>query len=170
MLAALWAVFVVFAGVWLWLLARQRDALRAAKAEVTRLSAEVVTAGERAAIHERRASEFFKIIAGVERERDQWQKFYFDSARAASVAQEWLARDLGQAVHRANAFAKELRAHGVKVKDVRIDPGITDLVAEFGQMHPDGAGKTVDRAPGFEEAQKIDEALSDLKTGPKTGQ
>lgn len=115
-----------------------------------------VLAGHRASIEARRAQEFFNIIAGIEKERDTWVKLYQESSAQAGVAQNWLFRDLSGAVRRANAFAQELRKLGKPAKEVRIDPSLTEVLAEFGERHPEGASTDVQHAPGFEAAKEFD--------------
>lgn len=114
--------------------------------------------GERARTHERRADEFLSIIRGIETERDTWQRFYFESSRQSGVAQNWLLRDLSGAVQRANIYAAELRKHGVKVKDITVDPSLTEVLSEYGEHHP-ADGKNVERAAGVTEAEKRDQEL-----------
>ncbi len=143
------AAVVVLLGLW-------NRSLRRRLAEATRVA---MDAGSRALIERRRATEFFNIIAGLEHERDVWQKLYNESSYHSGVAQSWLFRDLSGAVQRANAFARELRKHGVAAKDVKIDPALTDVLAEFGHRHGEGASAGVETAPGMEAARKIDVEL-----------
>ena len=143
------SVAVVLLGLW-------NRSLRRRLAEATSVA---TAAGARASMEGRRAKEFFSIIEGLEQERDIWLKLYNESTHHSGVAQAWLLRDLSGAVQRANAFARELRTHGVSVKDVKIDPALTDVLAEFGHRHGDPASTGVQTAPGMEAAQKIDAEL-----------
>jgi hypothetical protein len=143
----------------LWVASRRSRELATVLSTLKGVEGELVVAGRRAELHERRATEFFNIIAGIEKERDSWQKFYFESAYQSGAAQAWLFRDLAGAVLRANSFAAELRKHGVKAKDVIVDPALKDVLADYGQAHPEGRAATVSRAPGFEEAKAADSAL-----------
>lgn len=135
------------------LLALWNRSLRRRLAEAIKVATD---AGARAAHEGRRAAEFFSIIAGLESERDIWLKLYNESAHHSGVAQAWLLRDLSGAVQRSNAFAAELRKHGVAAKDVKIDPSLTDVLAEFGHRHGPDANTDVETAPGMEAARKID--------------
>ncbi len=132
---------------------------RSLRRRLAEATAVATAAGARASIEGRRAMEFFSIIAGLEQERDIWLKLYNESTHHSGVAQAWLLRDLSGAVQRANAFARELRTHGVAVKDVKIDPALTDVLAEFGHRHGEGANTGVQTAPGMEAAQKVDAEL-----------
>jgi hypothetical protein len=119
-------------------------------------------AGARASVHERRATEFFNIIEGIEKERDTWQKLYYESSRQSGVAQAWLSRDLDAAVRRANILATELRKLGKNVKDIAVNPALQEVLADFG-LHPDNKGQAVAGAPGLEKAQTVNsEILADL--------
>jgi hypothetical protein len=144
------------------LLALWNRSLRRRLAEVTRVATD---AGARASTESRRAKEFFNIIDGLEHERDVWKKLYNDSSYHSGVAQSWLLRDLSGAIQRSNAFARELRAHGVAAKDVKIDPALTDVLAEFGHRHGEGAHTGVQTAPGIEAARKIDAELPGADSG-----
>jgi len=140
----------------------RRQATRRARA----LEGAVMTAGSRAELQERRANEFFSIIQGLEGERDTWQKLYHESSRQSGVAQAWLLRDLSGIIQRANVFARELKKHGVKATEVIVDPALKELVAEFGEHHPGGYAADVPRAPGFEEAKRLEADRSAEKTIP----
>jgi hypothetical protein len=123
-----------------------------------RFRRELLQVGERARKHERRADEYLGLILGLEGERDTWQRFYFEAAHKSGVAQNWLLRDLQGAVLRANAFAQELRKRGVKAADVIVDPALKEVLGEYAQEHP-AAPEAVPKAPGLEEAKKLDAGL-----------
>ncbi len=114
--------------------------------------------GALATLHERRASEFFSIIAGIEKERDGWQKFYQDSSHAAGVAQAWLARDLQRVLDASNRMAAKLRELGQQAPALRVDPGLEAVLNHFSEIH--GSGKsTLPRAPGMEAAEKVEKTV-----------
>lgn len=65
---------------------------------------------------------------------------------AAGVAQAWLSRDLGRTIKIANAYAKALRDKGVPASDVRADPRLDAILAQFeARRGADGPPK----APGM---------------------
>lgn len=88
--------------------------------------------------HERRATEFFGIIEGVEKERDLWQRFYRESSQAAGAAQAWLIRDMSAIVKTANMHAQRLREKGEKVPVLQVDPSLQRVIEEFSQEHVSG--------------------------------
>ncbi len=106
-------------------------------------------------LHKRRGDELFSVISGIEKERDQWQRLYQTASHHASVAQAWLARDLGAATAVANAYAARLRASGESVSDLTIDRQLSDVVEQFSTQHPNGA--SVVRAPSLAVASSLPE-------------
>jgi biopolymer transport protein ExbB/TolQ len=114
--------------------------------------------GALATLHERRASEFFSIIAGIEKERDGWQKFYQDSSHAAGVAQAWLARDLQRVLDTSNRMAEKLRESGQAAPVLRADPGLEAVLNHFSEVHGPGRA-TLPRAPGMEAAEKVEKII-----------
>lgn len=127
-LAALWRVSVRR-------IVELRRALDGAEAAANETRAAADSIAEMARTEKRRADEFFGIIAGVERERDTWQRFYRESSHAAGVAQAWLVRDLGRTVAQANAYAARLRALGQQAHPVNVDPSLQEVLDEFSAAH-----------------------------------
>lgn len=111
--------------------------------------------GEMAKLHERRASEFFAIIEGVERERDGWQAFYRNSSRAAGVAQAWLARELQRVVAEANRLTAQLRELGKPAAVIEVDPALTGVLDDF-NVHSEGKNE-LPRAEGIAAARRLEE-------------
>ncbi len=97
-----------------------------------------LTLGEMARTEERKAKEFFDVIAGIEKERDGWQKFYRSSSHAAGVAQSWLMRDLSRVVAQANTYAGRLQTLGQKVQTVQVDPRLQEVLEDFSLEHAGG--------------------------------
>jgi hypothetical protein len=97
--------------------------------------------------HERRASEFFGIIEGIEKERDTWQRFYRESSQAAGVAQAWLMRDLQRVVRVSNGLAAELQKLGKQAPIVQADPALASFIEEFDGSHV-STPQEVPKAPG----------------------
>jgi len=137
-----------------------KAALDAATELIAKKTAELDLSAEAALVHKRRADEFFALIQGIERERDIWQKFFFDSARKSGVAQNWLLRDLSGAVQRANAFAAELRKLGKPAQNVSVHPQLKEIIEDYGAEYPDGKADAVATAPGFARAKEIDQELT----------
>ncbi len=119
--------------------------------------------GEMATLHERRASEFFGIIEGVERERDDWQKFYRTSSRAAGVAQGWLARELQRVVAEANALGAQLKKLGKEVRAIEVDPALTGVLEDF-NVHSEGKNE-VPHAEGMAAAQRLEDGRASSGEG-----
>lgn len=123
---------------------------------------------EMAKLHERRASEFFGIIEGVERERDGWHAFYRESSRAAGVAQGWLARELQRVVTEANALGTELKKLGKTVRAVEVDPALTDVLEDF-NVHSEGKNE-LPHAEGMAAAQRLEDAhAASAASAPSAG-
>lgn len=112
-----------------------RRSLDGAEAAASEAQAAVDSIAEMARTERRRADEFFGIIAGVEKERDTWQRFYRESSHAAGVAQAWLMRDLGRTVVQANAYAARLRALGQQAQPVSVDPSLQEVLEDFAVAH-----------------------------------
>jgi len=134
--AALWKVATARIGE----LRRALDQTALAAREAQESSGKLA---EMALLHERRASEFFGIIAGVEKERDGWQKLYRESSQQAGVAQAWLVRDMGRVIQAGNRYAQRLREHGEKAPAVDVDPQLKQVVEEFAGTHALGHPEVV---------------------------
>jgi hypothetical protein len=110
---------------------------------------------ERADLHERRASEFFGIIEGVEAEAQTWRRMFGEGMTKAGAAQNWLLRDLSEITKVANMYGARLRKHGDKAPTVQPSPGLKDLIAQFEEE----AQAAVPAAPGKAEAERIEGEL-----------
>jgi hypothetical protein len=137
-------------------LAGMQQAVQGATSSVDMLAAE-------AKLQKRRADEFFGIIEGVEKERDQWQALYRRSSQAAGGAQAWLIRDLTNAVQRGNAYAKLLHEKGVRVDPIAVDPALSKAIEEFAGQHV--ASPEVPQTAALATAQKVEKALSEQSIG-----
>jgi len=153
------AVVIVFSIALVLLVGRNRQ-LRTALNRTGELASAAQKAagelGELATLHARRATEFFTIIEGVERERDGWHAFYRDSSHAAGVAQAWLARELQRVVTEANALVAQLKTLGKAVRVVEIDPALTGVLEDF-NVHSEGKNE-LPRAEGMAAAQRLESA------------
>jgi hypothetical protein len=127
-LAALWRVAMARIG-------ELRRALDAAERSAGEAQESAGRLGDMARLHERRASEFFGIITGVEKERDGWQRLYRESSQQAGVAQAWLIRDMGRVIQIGNQYAQRLRKHGETAPPVDVDPQLKQVVEEFAGTH-----------------------------------
>ncbi len=153
---------LVLVAVWRTALSRigqlrlERDAANQA---LTQVGAVADQLADQARLQERRASEFFGIIEGVEKERDNWQRLYRESSQAAGVAQAWLARDLGRVVQIANVLADRLRSKGETVPKITVDPQLTQVVDEFAEKHGNPRPE-VTGTSGLALAEAVDKATS----------
>jgi hypothetical protein len=142
-----------------------------AKTIKERVDAETVAtlAMERAEMHRRRATEFFEVIQGIEKERDTWCALYKESSRGAGVAQAWLARDLARAIQMANVYGKRLREKGDPVPQIQPDPALAEVVRVFAETHPGAA--EVPRAPGSAAVEGIEaKILQDADVSGRTAE
>ena len=141
------------------LVIRRTGELRAALDRTSELATAAQKAagelGEMATFHERRASEFFAIIEGVERERDGWYAFYRTSSHAAGVAQAWLARELQRVISEANVMSSQLKTLGRAAPTVAIDPALTGVLEDFA-VHAEGKNE-LPHAGGMAEARRLEE-------------
>jgi hypothetical protein len=76
----------------------------------------------------RHKAEFFGIIEGLEKERDQWRKLYETNAGLAGNAQQWLFRAVDRLHAIANVYAKALGKPAVPS-----DPSLDVLKAALGE-------------------------------------
>jgi len=171
-LSGILACAVIALSIALVLLVMRNRQLRAALTRTSELAGAAQKAagelGEMAKLHERRASEFFGIIEGVERERDGWHAFYRDSSRAAGVAQGWLARELQRVVTEANALGAQLKKLGKSVRAIEIDPELTGVLEDF-NVHSEGKNE-MPHAEGIVAAQRLEDGrAAATDTPPTTG-
>jgi hypothetical protein len=158
-LSGILAAAVIALSIALVLLVMRNRQLRVALDRTSELAGaaqkSAVELGELAKLHARRATEFFGIIEGVERERDDWQAFYRNSSRAAGVAQGWLARELQRVVTEANGLGSELKKLGKQVRVIEVDPALTGVLEDF-NVHSEGKNE-VPHAEGMAAAQRLED-------------
>jgi len=114
--------------------------------------------GAEATLQKRRADEFFGIIEGVERERDQWQQLWRQSSQGAGVAQAMLFRHLSMAIQVANSYVERLRKLGEQAPPVVVDRGLQRILGEYAEAHGDPRPE-VAGTPAMELADKVNRAL-----------
>jgi hypothetical protein len=95
----------------------------------------------------RHKEEFFGIIEGLEKERDQWRKLYELNAGLAGNAQQWLFRAVERLHVIANAYAKKLGLPAVPS-----DPSLDTLKAAL-----DESRELPEPAPGASAALEAKE-------------
>lgn len=104
---------------------------------------------------QRHKAEFFGIIEGLEKERDQWRKLYETNAGLAGNAQQWLFRAVERLHTIANAYAKALGKPAVPS-----DPTLDSLRQALGE-----APALPEQAPGAAAALEAKER-QDAESSP----
>jgi len=90
-----------------------------------------------------RAERYFRCVADIERERNEWRSLYHSTQAGNAAAQSWLLRDLSRVVTVANVRAKE---HGEA--PLTIDPALSSLLSELSDPAPAPAPAAIPEQTG----------------------